>query len=202
LSDMTNAKEYIKKNDYIICADGGTRYALALGITPDIILGDFDSLAPELQETLQGKKIEWIAYNKEKDETDSELALKHVIEKGYKDIFLFGVFGSRIDHMLTNFFALDLLAKNNVDVTVIEGNKEMKVITKHTIFHGKKGDLLSLIPLKSTAKKVVTKNLYYPLKNDDLLFGYSRGLSNVFTTNTAEVSLTDGSLLAIHEKAS
>lgn len=202
LSDMTNAKQYIKKGDYIICADGGTIYALALGITPNIILGDFDSLAPELQESLKGKKIEWIAYDKEKDETDSELALKYAIEKGYKEILLFGIFGSRIDHMLINIFALEVIAKENSKVTIIEGYKEIQVIKKHTIFHGKKGDLLSLIPLKGTAKKVITKNLYYPLKNEDLLFGYSRGISNIFTENTAEVSLTDGSLLVIHEKVS
>lgn len=104
--------------------------------------------------------------------------------------------------MLTNFFALDLLAKNDIDVTVIEGKKEIKVITGHTIFHGKKGDLLSLLPLKETAKNVVTKNLYYPLKQEDLLFGYSRGISNIFTAATAEVSLSEGSLLVIHEKVS
>lgn len=200
LSDLTNAKKYIKPDDYVICADGGTRHALELGVKPDIILGDFDSLAPEIQQSLKGKEIEWIAYEKEKDETDSELALKHALEKGYTTILIFGILGSRIDHMFTNFFALDILAKNNIDVTIVEGQKEIKVITKHTIFHGKKGDLLSLIPLKENAKKVVTKHLQYPLNHEDLLFGYSRGISNVFTANTAEVSLENGSLLVIHEK--
>lgn len=202
LSDLTTAKQYIKKNDYIICADGGTRHALDLDLKPNLILGDFDSLEPDLQKFFKKENIEWIAYDREKDETDSELALKHAIKKGYKTILLFGVFGSRIDHMLTNLFALDTLAKNNIDVTVIEGKKEIKVISGHTVLHGKKGDLLSLIPLRETAKKVTTKNLYYPLKNEDLLFGYSRGISNVFTTDTAEVSLSGGSLLVIHEKVS
>ncbi len=202
LSNIQNAKHYIKPKDYLICADGGARYALELGLKPNIILGDFDSLTPELQQSLKGKEIEWIAYEKEKDETDSELALKHALEKGYTTILIFGMFGSRIDHMLTNFFAIDILAKNNIDVTIIEGQKEIKVITKHTIFHGKKGDLLSLIPLKEDAKKVTTKNLHYPLHDEDLLFGYSRGISNVFTKDTAEISLTNGSLLVIHEKVS
>ncbi len=202
LSIVENAKQYIKPTDYIICADGGTRHALRLGIKPDIILGDFDSLAPELQESLKGQHIEWIAYDTEKDETDSELALRHAIEKGYATILLFGVFGTRIDHMLTNIFALDYLSKLNADVTIIEGNKEIRIIDKSITLHGKAGDLLSLIPLKETVKKVKTENLQYPLNHEDLLFGYSRGISNVFMKSTAEVSIESGTLLVIHEKAS
>lgn len=202
LSDLTNAKKHIKATDYIICADGGTRYALALGIKPDIILGDFDSLASELQESLKDQQIEWIAYKRDKDETDSELALKHAIEKGYKTIVIFGVFGSRIDHMMTNIFALEYLLKNGIDTTIIEGNKEIRVINKSITLHGKSGDLLSLIPLKGNVKKVKTENLQFTLNHEDLFFGYSRGISNVFTKSTAEVSIEDGSLLIIHERAS
>ena len=201
LSNIETAKKYIKSTDYIICADGGTKYALALGLQPNIILGDFDSLAPELQESLQGRQIEWITYDKEKDETDSELALQHAIKKGYKTILLFGILGSRIDHMLTNIFALAYLFKNGIDTTIIEGNKEIRVTDKSLTLYGQEGDLLSLIPLKGTVKKVKTKNLQYPLHHEDLLFGYSRGISNVFTTSTAEVSIESGLLLVIHERA-
>jgi thiamine pyrophosphokinase len=200
LSDVETAKHYVKSTDYIICADGGTRHALKLRLKPDIILGDFDSLAPELRESLKGKEIEWIAYSQEKDETDSELALQHAIEKGYTTILLFGVFGSRIDHMLTNIFALEYLFKNNIDTTIIEGTKEIRVIDKSITLHGKVGDLLSLIPLKQTVKKVKTENLKYPLNHEDLFFGYSRGISNVFTQSTAAVSIERGMLLIIHER--
>jgi thiamine pyrophosphokinase len=200
LSDLTNAKKYIKPDDYIICADGGTRYALALGLKPNTILGDLDSLSSELQESLKDQEIEWITYNKEKDETDSELALIHAIEKGYTTILLFGVFGSRIDHMLTNIFALEYLLKNNIEATIIEGLKEIRVIDKSITLHGKVGDLLSLVPLQKTVKKVKTENLQYPLHHEDLFFGYSRGISNVFTKSTAEVSIESGKLLVIHEK--
>lgn len=202
LSDLTNAKKYIKPGDYIICADGGARHALTLGIKPDIILGDFDSLALDLQQSLKGKAIEWIAYDREKDETDSELALQHAMEKGYSTILLFGIFGTRIDHMLTNIFALDYLSKIHADVTIIEGNQEIRVITDHIEIHGKEGDLISLLPLKGTVKKVTTKNLHYPLTEEDLLFGYSRGISNVMTKSTAEVTIERGTLLIIHKKAS
>lgn len=200
LSNVENAKQYIKSTDYIICADGGARHALELGLNPNIILGDFDSLAHEIQESLKGKQIEWIAYDREKDETDSELALSHAIEKGYTTILLFGVFGTRLDHMLTNIFALDYLSKLHTDITIIEGNQEIRIITDHIKLHGKAGDLVSLLPLKGIAKKVTTQNLQYPLTNEDLLFGYSRGISNVFTKPTAEIFVKEGTLLVIHTR--
>lgn len=200
LADLQRAKTYIKPDDYIICADGGARHALTLGIKPHVVLGDFDSLPKELQDGLSGKGIEFIRYEGEKNETDSELALAHAIEKGYKDILIFGVFGSRVDHMLSNIFALDYLAKLNADAVIVEGGKEIRLVNHHVVLHGKTGDLVSLIPFGENAQKVTTKNLKYPLIKEDLLFGYSRGVSNVFTQATVEISLKGGALLIIHER--
>ena len=200
LSDLHNLEQYIQTTDYIICADGGAKLAMKLGIKPNVIIGDFDSLPKADQKEFEKEKIQFITYQKEKDETDSELALTYAIEKGYKTILLFGVFGSRIDHMLTNIFALDYLLNTNVDVTIIEGNQEIHLINNSIKLKGKKGDLVSLIPFKEDAKKVTTKNLEYPLNNEDLKFGYSRGISNVFMKNFAKISLEEGLLLVIHTK--
>lgn len=200
LSDLHNAKQYIYQTDYIICADGGAKHAINLGIEPNVIIGDFDSLPKADQKQFLKENIQFITYQKEKDETDSELALKYAIEKGYKTILLFGVFGSRIDHMLTNIFALGYLLNTNVDVTIIENNQEIRLIKKSIKLKGKKGDLVSLLPFKEDAIKVTTKNLYYPLKNENLKFGYSRGISNVFIKNDVEISVEEGLLLVIHTR--
>ncbi len=199
LSNLSQAKNYINKTDYIICADGGTRHALELNLKPNVIIGDFDSLSPELQKNLSGGDIEWVRYNTEKDQTDSELAIEFAIEKGFKTIILFGVFGTRLDHLLTNILSLERFNKQGIDITIIEGTKEIKMINKNLKLLGKIGDLVSLIPIKKDAKKITTKGLKYKLVNEDLLFGYSRGISNVFTNTTVEISLTEGSLLVIHE---
>ncbi len=201
LSDVRNAKKYITSTDYIICADGGAKHALELGLKPHIIIGDFDSLSQKDQKVFAKQQVPFITYKKEKDETDSELALQYALKNGYTTIVLFGVFGSRIDHMLTNIFALEYLSNYNADVTIIEGNQAIRVIHNSIKLKGKKGDLLSLIPLKGDAKKVTTKNLQYPLHNEDLLFGHSRGISNIFIKDTAEISLQEGSILVIHEKS-
>src|SRR5690242_11093954 len=92
LSNLSQAKSYINEADYIICADGGTRHALELNLKPNVIIGDFDSLSSELQKNLSGDYIEWVRYNTEKDQTDSELAIEFAIEKRFKTIILFGVF--------------------------------------------------------------------------------------------------------------
>ncbi len=201
LSDLRHAKQYIKPTDYIICADGGAKHAEKLGLKPDVIIGDFDSLPKTNQSKLARQGVQFITFKREKDETDSELTIKYAIKKRYKAILIFGLFGSRLDHMLTNIFALDYISNINADVTIIEGKQEIRTIHDRIKLYGKKGDLLSLIPLKGNAKKVTTLNLKYPLKNEDLLFGYSRGISNVFSKDTAEVSLQEGSLLVIHEKS-
>lgn len=201
--DLANLKtviQHLKTSDYIIGVDGGAKHALQHEINLDVVIGDFDSLSKQDQKKLAKKQISFITYKKEKDETDSELALRYAIKKGYKTILLFGVLGTRIDHMLTNIFSLDYLLNADADVRIIEGNQEIQLIRNKIKLTGKKGDLVSLLPFKGDAQKVTTKNLTYPLKNEDLLFGYSRGISNEFIKETAEISIKQGLLLVIHTR--
>jgi len=200
LSDFKKAKQYIIPTDFLICADGSAKQLVKLGIKPHIIIGDFDSLPKSDKKHFEKENIPFVTYKTEKDETDSELALQYAIKKGYKKILLFGILGTRIDHILTNIFALEYLLHTNAEVTIIEGKQEIRLIKSSIKLVGKKGDLVSLLPFKGDAKSVTTKNLYYPLKHEDLLFGYSRGISNVFTKDTAEISIQDGSLIVIHTK--
>lgn len=201
LSDLQKIKTHIKPTDYVICADGGAKHALEIGVTPDVIIGDFDSLPMQEQNKFDKQKTNFITFKREKDETDSELAVKYALEKNYKTLLLFGVLGSRIDHMLTNIFALDYLTNPDADVTIIEGNQDIRVVHDKIKLTGKTGDLVSLIPLKGDVKKIKTTNLKYPLNNETLKFGYSRGISNVFLKNFISISLQGGSLLVIHTKS-
>lgn len=200
LSDISRAKKYINPTDYLIGVDGGTEKILKLGLKPNIIIGDLDSLPEKTKQKLQNKQIEWITFNPEKNETDSELALRHAIKKGYTSITVFGFFGSRLDHLLTNIFALSYFSEKNLDVLFVEGNQEIQIIKKEITLKGTPGDLVSLIPLQGNVTEVTTTNLQYPLQKEDLYFGYSRGISNVMLTKTAKVSIKSGHLLVIHTK--
>jgi thiamine pyrophosphokinase len=201
-SDVKQAKYYLKPDDFIICADGAAEFALQLNIIPDVILGDFDSLPKSAQQKLRRNPSKWIRFPREKDETDSELAISFALEHKYKDLLIFGLFGSRIDHMLTNIAALERLTTQGIHAVCIEGRQEIQVTNNFLKLTGKVGELVSLIPLKGDAKQVTTRGLKYPLNNEDLLFGYSRGVSNVLSQNNADISVKNGSVLVIHYKRS
>ena len=200
LSNLKTVIQYLLPSDYIIGVDGGAKYALEYKIKLDVVIGDFDSLSKQDQKKIAEKQISFKTYKKEKDETDSELALRYAIKKGYKTILLFGILGARIDHVLTNIFSLDYLLNADANVRIIEGNQEIQLIRNKIKLTGKKGDLVSLLPFKGDAQKVTTNNLKYPLKNENLLFGYSRGISNEFIKETAEISIEQGLLLVIHTR--
>ncbi|HEX8931945.1 MAG TPA: thiamine diphosphokinase [Patescibacteria group bacterium] len=200
LSDLSQAQKYIQPDDYIICADGGAKHALNLNLKPNAIIGDLDSLSQDLQTELQKEEIEWHKFKTEKDETDSELALNFAIKKGFKTIFLFGVFGSRLDHFLSNIFALTHLTDQGITVTIIEGKKEIKIFKQQLSIQGTIGDIVSLIPIATDAKNITTTGLKYKLNNENLFFGYSRGISNELTAKEATVKVEKGTLLMIHEK--
>lgn len=191
--------QYIKQSDTIICADGGANHAVALGLTPDVYIGDLDSIRPAIYKKLQKEQIEFHIYKTEKDETDSEMALHYVLKKGFTDIVFFGVFGSRVDHMLAN---LTMFAKvpKDMKITIIEGNQELYFVHKSISLSGKIGEYVSLIPFDGDVTGITSTGLKWQLTNGTLAFGKSRGVSNEFIQKTAEIFVKKGVLFVIHTK--
>lgn len=191
---------YISKTDFIVCANGGIKHALKLGLVPNVIIGDHDSLPPFLKEKLKKHSLEWIKYPLEKDQTDSELAIEYAIKKGFKKILAFGAFGTRIDHSIANLLFLASPNYKAVDITIIEGNQEIFLVKNRRIVEGKKGDFLSLIPLQGNCLGVTSKGLKWQLKNSVLYFSSTLGISNVLTHSQTEIKIKKGVLLAIHTR--
>jgi len=184
--------------DLIVAADSGADTALRYGLTPSIIIGDFDSLVIPLQ-TLADLGCEIIRAAREKDETDSELAVQIAIERGANAItILGGLGGTRFDHTMANIL---LLAGYETPIRIVDGDTTCWLLRGpgSTQISGKTGDLVSLLPLTAEATGVETHNLYYPLHGGSLAFGKPRGVSNVLTSDEAEVSLTSGMLLIIFQ---
>jgi thiamine pyrophosphokinase len=185
--------------DMCIAADSGAATALQYGCTPHIVVGDFDSLGRELFEDLrkQGSEIRQAAV--EKDETDTELAVQTAIDEGATRITLVGAFGgARIDHEMANI--LLLTGFKDVPITLIDGPSICWIVRGpgNTAIEGKKGDLVSLLPLTGDASGIRTEGLYYPLQGETLAFGKPRGVSNVLTGKHAVVSVENGILLVIY----
>lgn len=189
-----------KKSDTIICADGGTMWAVASGLTPHIILGDFDSITPSLKAKLEKKDIEWYTFPREKDQTDSELTLAYALNHGYQEILIFGFLGSRFDHVIANLMLFADLISKGITISLFQDNEEMHLVTEKLSLTGKKSDYVSLIPLQGDVKGVTTSGLKWRLYNDILQFGKTLGISNEFTKKKAEITVDNGVLLVVHTK--
>ncbi len=190
----------IASADLIIAADAGAQTALQLGLTPSIVVGDFDSLTLS-RDTLHTMGCQTIQVPTEKTETDSELAIGTAIQQGADQITLLGALGGqRFEHSIANVLLLadyDPLPIRLIDGPSVSWSLRGPGSTK---IEGQVGDLLSLFPLAGDAHGIHTNNLYYPLHGETLHFGKPRGhgLSNVLTATHAEVSLATGTLLIIH----
>lgn len=196
---FTLINQYIEKETLLIGCDGGASHLLKLDLTPHIIIGDFDSLRSNIKKRLKKKQVKFITYPKEKNETDAQLAVQYALNNGCKDIIITGVAGTRLDHLSANIFLLTRKDFLHVNLRIIEGNQEMFLIRHRAQIHGSIGETLSLLPLEQ-AVAVWTKGLFYPLKKETLSLGTTRGISNIFTENEAEVNFQKGLLLAVHTK--
>lgn len=186
----------------VLAANGGSLHCQRLGLRPDILIGDLDSLPDHLLEEWRRSGVKILAHPPRKDETDLELALKHAQKLGAENIVVYGALGKRLDMTLTNFFllahpALDCeleIRAQNQRLLALKGGCELTIA-------GQPGDMLSLIPLVPRTRGITTHNLEYPLTDEALRFGATRGISNVFQTDQVKVSLDDGVLAVIHTPA-
>lgn len=195
LSDLGQAKKNIRKTDFLIAADGGANLIEKLKLTPNIIIGDMDSIKPEL---LKNNKS--INYPPKKDKTDFELAVDYCFKNEFQEIIIFGFLGDRIDHMMANIFLLakTLSENNSIIMKIIEGQKEIFILNKEIVINGKIGDEVSIIPVSEKLEGITTDGFEYQLKNEDLLSGSTRGISNVMTKASVKISAVNGTALIIH----
>lgn len=144
----------LKENKYdeVIAADKGLEILNEIGIKPDYIIGDFDSVNKEILE--QYKNIPITYLKPEKDFTDTHMALKLAIEKGAKNITIVGAIGTRFDHSMANIHILKEALEENVETEIIDENNKIQLINKNTrINKNDKYKYISLIPLTTTAKR-------------------------------------------------
>jgi len=197
IGDYEKVKKYLSDSNLIICADSGIEHAFNMDVIPDLLVGDMDSISAKCLEKAKKLNIKHQNFPSEKDYTDTELALDIALRKGASEAILLGGLGDRPDHGLANIFLMVSLKKSGLDLKLADENWEMFLIDKPVEVSGKKGDVLSLIPISSEVKGVETQGLYYPLKCETLFMGHTRGISNIFLGNTAKVSIKQGLLLAV-----
>ena len=181
-------------DDYVIAADGGLRHTQKLGITPNEVLGDFDSLGYTPENAA--------VFPVEKDDTDAMLAVRRGLSLGFCDFLLYGSLdGPRLDHTVANFQTLQFLADRDAS-GVLCGNTMLATVVKNgsVAFPAGCRGTVSVFCMGADVRGVTLKGLYYPLENGTLTAGFPLGVSNHFTGEPAQIAVEDGSLLVIWER--
>lgn len=192
--------ENISEGDFVICCDGGLMHAFSEGILPNIAIGDFDSVSPQVLDFYKKKGVKIEQYPAEKDFTDMELGIKLAVGLKPKEIRIFGGIGTRLDHTLASMHTLMRAEKEGVRAYIINKNNKITLIKDKLHIIGKKGDIVSLIPLTEKAYAVTTKGLKYELDNFDMTIGVSLGISNELMGENAEITLKSGYLFVIQSR--
>lgn len=200
LPDVDAARLLLREDDFRIAADGGCRHALACGRAPDVLVGDFDSIAEPVRESLRLAGTRLQSYPAEKDETDLELAIAFTVREGYSKILILAGLGGRTDQILANISLLTDPSLAGFDVRIDDGHEEVLRVGHKTVVHGSAGDIVSLLPIGIPAEGVRTEGLRYPLHGESLLPYRSRGVSNRMLSDTATISVERGMLICIHTR--
>lgn len=185
----------VEPGDFVLAADGGLAHLQKIGLAPDEILGDFDSLGY----TPRGAQV----FPVEKDDTDAMLAARRGLELGFREFYFYGALdGDRLDHTVANFQTLQFLADRGAAGYLIGRNWIVTVLKNGRLsFPAGKTGLLSLFCMGRDANGVTLEGLYYPLEDGVLTSGFPLGVSNHFTGEEAGVTVRDGSLLVMWQRS-
>lgn len=183
----------IQKDDYILAADGGLAHLQKLGLTPDGIIGDFDSLGYVPQNSQ--------VFPVEKDDTDSMLAVRKGLELGYKEFILYGALdGPRLDHTIANLQTLLFLESQGAKGTLV-GLKYLITTVKNGVLKLPLAEsgIVSVFCLGEKARGVTIRGLKYGLENGQLNSSFPLGVSNHFVGKESSVAVEEGTLIVMYD---
>ncbi len=196
-TDPGFVRDYVCEDDYVICADRGYEIALKAGITPDVFVGDFDSFCGKI-----AGEIEVEALRTHKDDTDSMHCAELAADRGFKNVFLLGALGGRLDHTFANLSVLEYLCDNNINASVESESESVRVLNPGAYsYTGFKGKTFSVFPF-GCEETVVTylKDVEYPADSLTLKSAVAVGISNIFKSDCVKIRIESGTALVIVNK--
>lgn len=197
LGNVSKLKGMLPTFDYVVCCDGGIRHLECLGLIPDLIVGDFDSVDTIPLEAYKKRGISVKTFPSEKNETDTELASQAIIEAGADQVIMLGALGSRWDHSYANVMVLVKLVKLGLKAMILHSHNRIIVSNKVLRLEGNYGQIVSLLPLGENVVVHETKGLKYKIRDQKMPLDAPYGISNIFLESKAEVVIASGWLMAV-----
>jgi thiamine pyrophosphokinase len=200
---LPHLSQFLPQAQWRIAADSGLDHALALGVTPDVVVGDSDSVSNEALALAHSLDIEFISAPTDKDFTDTELALSHAVHLGAQKIVVVSAGGGRFDHahgLLTSLFHPEWV---HIHIEAFIDTAHVFVLHGPSSLHieGKQNSLVALHAMNGMAHGISTDGLRWQLHNESLAPWVSRGVSNELTGTSGDISLQSGALLVVQPEA-
>lgn len=206
--DMEFALSYIGKYSFgcTIAADKGMKFFYEQKLMPDYIVGDFDSVDLEILQSFQGleegQRPTIRQFQPEKDETDTELAIRIAIDRGADVIHLLGATGSRVDHMLGNLHLLGAAMEQGAECRMVDRNNRIRMVRQGMTLKREEqyGNYVSLFPFTPQVKGLTLTGFKYPLQDYTLECYHSLGVSNEIVAEEAGIAFREGVLVVVEAK--
>lgn len=187
----------------IIAVDRGLEELYKLGIFPNHVVGDFDSVSTEVLQYYQNNpQVIFHQYNPEKDNTDTDIAIQLAIKLKSSHITIIGALGKRMDHAISNIHILKYALEAKIPCQIIDTHNRIYLVNDNITIHKNNiyGKYISLIPLTTEVQGLTLKGFKYPLENASLSIGISLGVSNEIVEEIATIELEKGILIIIESK--
>lgn len=204
-TEISFGETYIKTAgaELLIAVDSGMEFFYKSGMMPHIVIGDFDSVRPETLAFFRAKEgIEWVELIPEKDDTDTEAAIRRTIERGYGRIHVLGATGSRLDHVFGNIHLLGMGFGKGTEIIMADEHNRIRLITQGITIKKEEqfGDYVSLLPFAGEVRGLTLKGMKYPLNDYDYPCYSSLGISNEIIGEEAVISFKEGALMVVESK--
>ncbi len=182
------------KYDYVIACDKGLSYAKQLNITPDLILGDFDSYADSLDSSMENVLV----YPVQKDDSDTMLAIKEAIKRGFEHLIIICALGGRLDHTIANIQSMAYAASHNTVCEIYSDHEQLISFTGPEItIPAKEGYSFSLFALSDKCENLSIQGSAYDVDNVTLNNSFPLGLSNYWKEENIRLQMSSGILLIV-----
>jgi len=196
------ALEGLSSGDFLIGADRGAEFLVRHGRSPHLALGDFDSVSDAEMSRISANAKQLLSCDAiDKDWTDTELALREAVSRGFKEIVLFGALGTRFDHSLGNVHLLRQAHEQGCELTIVDEHNDIRLCSGQLrLAANPRFPYVSLLPLTPEVAGITLQGFRYPLTDAVLKLGWSLGISNVLESSEGTISIGDGLLLVIRSR--